>query len=67
MNIIFPLAILAVLLAGGFLVAFLLALHNGQFDDSQTPSRRILLDNESENLSQHSSTHPSHLKSQKEK
>lgn len=44
MNIIFPLAILAVILAGFFLIVFLFALHSGQFDDSQTPSHRILME-----------------------
>ena len=44
MNVIFPLAILAVVLAGFFLIAFLFALNSGQFDDSQTPPRRILMD-----------------------
>lgn len=44
MNIIYLLAILAIILAGLFLIAFLFALHNGQFDDSQTPSHRILMD-----------------------
>ena len=44
MNVIFPLAILAVVLAGIFLIAFLFALNSGQFDDSQTPPRRILMD-----------------------
>ncbi|MCM8531592.1 MAG: cbb3-type cytochrome oxidase assembly protein CcoS [Lentisphaeraceae bacterium] len=44
MSIIYPLAILAIILAGFFLVAFLFALHSGQFDDTQTPAQRMLLD-----------------------
>jgi cbb3-type cytochrome oxidase maturation protein len=45
-NIIYPLALTAILLAGFFLIAFLIALHSGQFDDSHTPAQRILMDEE---------------------
>jgi cbb3-type cytochrome oxidase maturation protein len=45
MNIIFFLAVIALLVAGGFLVAFIWATKDGQFDDTYTPSVRILFDN----------------------
>ena len=32
------------LVAGGFMVAFLWAVHRGQFDDTSTPAVRMLLD-----------------------
>ena len=52
MNIIYPLAIIAVILAGFFLIAFLYALNTGQFDDPDTHPRRILLDEESDFITQ---------------
>jgi len=44
MSVIFILIGASLLLAGGFLVAFLWATHSGQFDDGVTPSIRMLLD-----------------------
>lgn len=48
MGIIIFLVVLALLVAGGFLLAFFWATNDGQFDDTFSPSVRILLDNESE-------------------
>ena len=36
----------SVLVAGGFLVAFLWSVKNGQMDDDYTPSLRMLFDDE---------------------
>jgi cbb3-type cytochrome oxidase maturation protein len=36
----------SMLVAGGFLVAFLWAVRHGQFDDRYTPSVRILFDHD---------------------
>lgn len=49
MTILIVLVIVSLILAGGFLVAFLWAVKSGQFDDTYTPSVRILLDKKSEN------------------
>jgi cbb3-type cytochrome oxidase maturation protein len=45
-SIIFGLIIISLLLAGGFLVAFLWAARSGQFEDDFTPSVRMLFDDE---------------------
>jgi len=46
MAAIFVLIIISLILAVGFLIAFLRATKNGQFDDDQTPSIRILFEDE---------------------
>lgn len=45
MTIIIVLVIVSLSLAIGFLIAFLWAVKSGQFDDTYTPSIRILMDN----------------------
>ena len=47
MQIIILLICASLLVAGGFLVAFIMAVRQGQFDDNYTPSVRILLDSDS--------------------
>lgn len=44
MTILIVLVITSLTLAVGFLIAFLWAVKSGQFDDTYTPSVRILLD-----------------------
>ena len=44
-KIIIVLVIVSLSLAVGFLIAFLWAVKSGQFDDTYTPSVRILMDN----------------------
>lgn len=44
MSVVFVLIIIGILVASVFLVAFIWAVRNGQFDDSYTPSVRILFD-----------------------
>ncbi|RMF10385.1 MAG: cbb3-type cytochrome oxidase assembly protein CcoS [Candidatus Neomarinimicrobiota bacterium] len=44
MSVIFILIGASLLLAVGFLLAFLWATHSGQFDDGVTPSIRMLMD-----------------------
>jgi len=44
MNIIFLLIIVSVLVAIGFLAAFIWAVKSGQYDDDYTPAVRILFD-----------------------
>jgi len=46
MGVIILLVILALVIAGGFLVSFFWATKEGQFDDTYTPSVRILFDDE---------------------
>lgn len=44
MKAIFLLIILSLILAVGFLAAFIWAVRSGQYDDDYTPSIRILFD-----------------------
>ncbi len=44
MSAIFILILFSLLVAGGFLIAFLWAVKSGQYDDDYTPSMRMLLD-----------------------
>lgn len=46
MSAIFILIGASLLVACGFLVAFIRAVKNGQYDDSYTPSVRMLFDDE---------------------
>ncbi len=46
MNILFVLIIISLVVASGFLVAFLWAVKSGQFEDDYTPSIRMLHDDE---------------------
>ena len=44
MSVLYILIIAALTAAIGFLIAFIWAVKSGQFDDTHTPSMRILLD-----------------------
>jgi len=44
MTIILILVVLSMLVAGGFLIAFLWSVKSGQYDDTYSPSVRILFD-----------------------
>jgi cbb3-type cytochrome oxidase maturation protein len=44
MSVLFVLIIVGIVMASGFLIAFIWAVKNGQFDDSYTPSVRILFE-----------------------
>jgi len=46
MSVIVILIIVSVLVAGGFLIAFLWSVKTGQMDDDYTPSIRILFEDE---------------------
>jgi cbb3-type cytochrome oxidase maturation protein len=46
MKIMLFLIVLSLIVASGFLLAFLWATRTGQFDDEYTPSVRMLFDNE---------------------
>jgi cbb3-type cytochrome oxidase maturation protein len=46
MVVIILLIIVSVLVAGGFLIAFLWSVNTGQMDDDYTPSVRILFEDE---------------------
>ena len=46
MSVIVILVFFSVLVAGGFLIAFLWAVRSGQYEDRYTPSVRILFDDE---------------------
>jgi len=44
MSVVFFLIAIGVVVAGGFLVAFIWAVRSGQYDDDYAPSVRILFD-----------------------
>lgn len=46
MSVLFILVIIGIIVAAVFLIAFIWAVRSGQFDDSYTPSVRILFDDE---------------------
>ena len=46
MSVLFILVIIGIIVASVFLIAFIWAVRSGQFDDSYTPSIRILFDDE---------------------
>jgi cbb3-type cytochrome oxidase maturation protein len=46
MSVLIVLIVISLVLAVGFLIAFLWATKSGQFNDSVTPSMRILLEDE---------------------
>jgi cbb3-type cytochrome oxidase maturation protein len=48
MKIMFFLICLSLIVAIGFLIAFLWATRTGQFDDDYTPSVRMLFDNDTQ-------------------
>jgi cbb3-type cytochrome oxidase maturation protein len=48
MSAFFLLIGASILVAAGFLIAFLWSVKNGQYDDDYTPSIRMLFDNEIE-------------------
>ena len=45
MEMIIALICISVVIAGAFLVAFLLSVKSGQYDDLESPAMRILFDN----------------------
>lgn len=49
MSVIFLLIIISLIVALVFLYAFIKAVRQGQFDDSYTPSVRVLFDDEIKN------------------
>lgn len=44
MNVMIVLIIVSVVVAGGFLAAFIWSVRKGQYDDDYTPSVRMLFD-----------------------
>jgi len=44
MSVIFLLILISLVIAGGFLIAFLWAVNSGQMDDRYTPSIRMLIE-----------------------
>jgi len=44
MGIIFLLIVFSAIIAITFLVAFIISVKSGQFDDTDTPAKRMLLD-----------------------
>jgi cbb3-type cytochrome oxidase maturation protein len=44
MSVVFILVFAAIILAGAFLVSFIWAVKSGQYEDTYTPSVRILFD-----------------------
>ena len=50
MEVLFILIAASFSIAVGFLIAFLVSVKKGQFDDQETPARRMLFDDESKDL-----------------
>ncbi|MCA9292806.1 MAG: cbb3-type cytochrome oxidase assembly protein CcoS [Phycisphaerales bacterium] len=48
MSVIFIALPVTILIAAGFVVAFVLSVRRGQFDDLDTPQYRVLFDDEAE-------------------
>lgn len=48
MSVIIVLLLVSIGIAGGFLIAFLWSVNNGQFDDIQSPAERILFENKNQ-------------------
>ncbi len=46
MSVIFILILISLLVAGGFLIAFLWAVKSGQYEDDYSPAVRILFDDQ---------------------
>jgi cbb3-type cytochrome oxidase maturation protein len=46
MSVLFILIIVSLLVAAGFLIAFIWSVKNGQYEDDYTPSVRMLFDEE---------------------
>ena len=44
MSVVIILVFVAIVMAGGFLIAFIWSVKNGQYEDTYTPSVRILFD-----------------------
>jgi cbb3-type cytochrome oxidase maturation protein len=57
MSVIVVLIGFSIIVAAGFLIAFLWAVRSGQYDDDISPSVRILFDNEDDKPKQ-SNTNP---------
>ncbi|MCP4552719.1 MAG: cbb3-type cytochrome oxidase assembly protein CcoS [Bacteroidetes bacterium] len=53
MSVIFFLIIIGIVVAGGFLAAFIWSVKSGQYDDDYTPSVRMLFDSQSTNDGSH--------------
>ncbi len=45
MSVIIILLLVSISIAGGFLIAFLWSVKDGQYDDIQSPADRMLFDN----------------------
>lgn len=51
MSVVLILILASLAVAGGFLAAFIWAVRSGQYEDTQTPSMRILMDEEASSSS----------------
>jgi cbb3-type cytochrome oxidase maturation protein len=63
MSVIVGLIAAGGLVAAGFLLAFIWAVRTGQFDDTDTPPLRVLVDDRDERLSDPSPRGVSHVES----
>ena len=50
MSVMIILLIVSICIAGGFLIAFLWSVKDGQFDEDESPAQRMLFDNKKNNL-----------------
>jgi cbb3-type cytochrome oxidase maturation protein len=57
MTVIIVLIIVSIIVAAGFLVAFLWAVRSGQYDDTYSPSVRMLFDDKKSKSEKNHSKH----------
>lgn len=50
MSALFVLIIISLIVASGFLVAFIWSVRNGQYEDDYTPAIRMLFDNKEKDI-----------------
>lgn len=50
MAVIILLLCISICIAGGFLMAFFWSVNDGQFDDTESPSQRILFEDKNKNI-----------------
>lgn len=67
MSVIFLLTGISILVASGFLFAFIWAVRTGQFEDDYSPAVRILFDDENKKTTGDSTTAENHNQQPSEK
>ncbi len=56
MSVIILLIIASIIMAGGFLIAFIWSVKDGQYEDNYSPANRILFEDKKPKKTEHSET-----------